>query len=352
MQKDKAFYTCYQSLLSCYDHQERRLSFRASSVEEYNLWAREARQKLIELTGINTSILCNLTCREQYRLKMDGYTRVKAVLATEADVEMPMYILIPDGIKSGEKRSCVIAPHGHGGAGKESVAGVRDDPETAERINFYNCDYGLQLVQQGYVVFCPDARGSGERREWAEQSKNPVTSSSCNNLSFAAISLGKSLTGMWTWDLMRLIDHIETLDYCDAQAIGCCGFSGGGLQTLWLAALDDRVKCAVISGYFHSYRDSMMTRNLCGCNFVPNLWEYMELGDIGALIAPRPLLIESGDNDPLNGPRGLKDVDEQLEKAARAYSLFGKNGNLKHFVFEGKHQYNGGKTAAFFKNFL
>jgi dienelactone hydrolase len=346
--------TCYESMRKLFDEKTRPFAMKAHSVDEYGVWRERFRLKLREITGIDTVQSCTSGCEIVSRVKEDGYTRVKALLATEPDVRMPMYILIPDGITPNERRACVIAPHGHGAAGKESVAGVRNLPEITEQIDRYHCDYGLQLVRMGYVAFCPDARGSGERREEQEQGNDAksINSSSCDRLSLAYYSLGRSLTGMWVWDLMRLIDYIGTLDYCDAGKIACCGFSGGGLQALWLAALDDRVKCAVISGYFHSYRDSLLQTNFCGCNFVPHLWECAELGDIAALIAPRPLLIESGDRDPLAGARGLTDVCEQLETVRNAYSLFGREESLTHHVFSGGHRYNGEKTGAFLQKYL
>ena len=77
-------------------------------------------------------------------------------------------------------------------------------------------------------------------------------------LNHMAMPLGQTVTGMWTWDLMRLIDHVETRPECDASRIGCAGLSGGGLRTLWLAALDERIRCAVVSGYFYRYRESLL----------------------------------------------------------------------------------------------
>ncbi|MBN1642209.1 MAG: hypothetical protein JXA09_13320 [Anaerolineae bacterium] len=202
----------------------------------------------------------------------------------------------------------------------------------------------MQLVRQGFVVLCPDARGFGERREWPRQGDTDdlVLGGSCEVLNHMAMPLGQTVTGMWTWDLMRLIDYAETRADCDAGRLGCAGLSGGGLQTLWLAALDERVRCAVVSGYFYGYRDSLLV--LCGncsCNYVPHLWETADMGDIGALIAPRPLLIETGSRDALNGARGLENVVEQVAIAQRAYDLLGTPDLLAHSVFEGEHRWHG-----------
>ena len=168
-----------------------------------------------------------------------------------------------------------------------------------------------------------------------------------------AISLGFSLTGMWTWDLKCLIDYIETRDDCDSNKIGCGGLSGGGLQTLWITAMDERIKCAIVSGYFYGYKDSLLRLSgNCGCNYVPHLWENVDMGDLGALIAPRPLLIETGNNDPLNGERGLLNVTEQVDIALRAYRLFDAEDKLCHYIFEGQHIWNAKKSYEFINKYL
>jgi hypothetical protein len=62
-----------------------------------------------------------------------------------------------------------------------------------------------------------------------------------------------------------------------------------------LTALYYRIKAAVISGYFYGYKQSLLEMpDNCSCNYVPHLWEKVDMGDMGALIAPRTLLIETG----------------------------------------------------------
>lgn len=348
------YYTSMNNLLEVYDERARKLGFNANNIQEYEKWKLELRKKLTEITGLNRFQYCDLNPKVLESVKLDGYRRDKIVIQTEKNVWMPFYMLVPDNIKEGEKRKCIIAPHGHGSVGKEAIAGTIDNPEIIEKIGKYNYGYAINFVKRGYIVFCNDARGAGERREHMNQgtSKEALLSSSCNNLNFAAISLGQSLTGMLVFDLMRLIDYIEQCDNCDAEAIACAGFSGGGLQSLWLAALDDRIKCAVVSGYFHGYKDTILRTNLCGCNFVPHLWETADVCDLGALIAPRALLVESGNKDNLNGERGLVDVKEQVNITLKAYKLYQKEEKFYHYVFDGAHQWNGLKTYEFIDKWL
>ena len=113
------------------------------------------------------------------------------------------------------------------------------------------------------------------------------------------------------------------------------------MQALWIAALDDRIKQAIISGYLYGVRDSLLILNgNCSCNYVPHLWEHFDMGDIASLIAPRPLAVQSCASDHLNGPRGLVNVREQLEVVRAAYDLYGKGKFPYHDVREGGHAWH------------
>jgi dienelactone hydrolase len=251
---------------------------------------------------------------------------------------MPLYVLIPSD-RSGPYPP-VLAPHGHVSGGKLAVAGCREIPELAETIAQHNYDYGVQFVRAGFITFCPDARGFGERQEQAV--KDSILNSSCQWINNMALPLGQTVTGMWAWDLHRLIDYVQTREDCIPGRIGCAGLSGGGLQTLWASALDRRIQCAVISGYLYGYKEALLDMYMgCSCNYVPHLFETVDMGDIAALIAPRPLLVETGTEDHLNGASGLANVQSQMQTIRKAYRLLDATEMLKHDVFEGEHRWNG-----------
>jgi dienelactone hydrolase len=141
---------------------------------------------------------------------------------------------------------------------------------------------------------------------------------------------------------MALLDYVATRAETAGEKIGCIGLSGGGLQTLYLAALDERIACAVISGYFYGVADSLLYLSAnCDCNYIPGLWEAADMGDVAALIAPRPLLFESARQDPLNGPRGIDNVLEQYAITEAAYRLLDVPERLAIDVFDGGHAWHG-----------
>lgn len=336
------YYTAQEHFEKLFEQTLRPLRYRATTPQEHRRWSEELRACLTALTGMDRMQPCPPRPRQLETVACDGYTRYKLVIDTEPDVSMPFYLLMPDGLGEGERRTAVIACHGHSSNGKESVAGVEDGGCVSRAIAHYSYAYGVELVRRGYIVLAPDARGFGERRERYDQGMEDAQrmSSSCAYLNRMAMPLGQTVTGMWTWDLMRLTDYALTRPEVNGH-IACVGLSGGGLQSLWLGAMDSRIECCVVSGYFYGYSQSLLTNLNCSCNYVPHLWENVDIGDVGALLAPRPLLIETGDEDALNGKDNLGNVIPQVDVVRRAMRVFDKAENIQHDIFHGEHQWHG-----------
>ena len=346
-------YSSVSSLLARFEREGRGMRLHADSAANLAAWQNELRARLRALIGLDTMRACPLDPQAGAPEQCAGYVQTRVVIAVEPDVRMPLYVLTPDDLRPGQRRPVMLAPHGHGSAGKAAIVGRADVPELIETIAQHNYAYGVQLVRAGYIVLCPDARGFGERREPVMMADGDLLGSSCQVLNNMALPLGQTVTGMWTWDLMRLLDYVATRADCDATRIGCAGLSGGGAQTLWLAALDERVRCAVVSGYFYGYKDSLLRLSTnCSCNYVPGLWQTADMGDIGALLAPRPLLIESGRYDDLNGERGVLNVTEQLDITRPAYALLGVEDRLAHTVFAGGHRWDGSDVLPWLARWL
>jgi hypothetical protein len=312
-------------------------------------WTKRARAKLVEIVGLARLEPAAAKARKTESVDCGDYVRERWLMQTQRDVVLPFFVLSPKGAAG--RLPAVICPHGHGGGGKAAVAGVAAHPDVAAAIERYNYTYGIEFVRAGFRVFCPDARGFGERQE--KEVRGMPTSSSCHHLQLMAGPLGIPVAGLWTFDLMRLADHILGRKDVLPDRLGCGGLSGGGLQTLYFSAVDARVTCAVVSGYFYGVRDSLlMIPGHCDCNVVPRLWESFDMGDIGALIAPRALMIESGDADPLNGASGMKNVRSQVAIARRAYSLLKIQERLAHSVFAGQHRWNGVEAIPWMKRWM
>jgi len=165
----------------------------------------------------------------------------------------------------------------------------------------YQCMY-MGLVKEGFVVLAYDPIGQGERRYfWNPETKQneiggPVTWE--HSLPGQLLLLiGEDLTHYRIWDGMRAIDYLLTRPEVDPQRIGCCGQSGGGTLTLFISALDERVKCAAVheGGTHHRWPIEIRPETALGTgdteqHFFPAAIYGIDLTDLHAAIAPRPLL--------------------------------------------------------------
>lgn len=331
------------AMLRKFDRLARQSRFTGSTPEDFAVWRTETRQLLQTLLGFDKMELCPLQpVYMDSTMLEEGIRREHWRIQVEPEVFMTLFLLVPPG--ANRTTPVFLCPPGHNGAGKYAVVGAREYAAVAEKIDQYHYDYGWQLARCGCVAVCPDCRGFGERREnAAHMGELPEgLKGDCFQLAHMGEPLGIPVLGMLTWDLMRLIDWLRQEGRFGTEALGCLGFSGGGMQTLWLAALDERVKLAVISGYLYGYRDSLMTLNSnCSCNYVPHLWEHLDMGDIASLIAPRPLWVQTCRDDRLNGPRGVVNATEQVAVVRHAYTLLGVPDRLLHEVCSGPHQWHG-----------
>ncbi len=336
-------YPILPSMLRKYDKFGRRDRFTGETAEDFRQWGEKAKKVLWGLLGLDKMESCPLDPVTDEVVMLPGDIRREHLrIQVEPEVWMPMYILIPAGASL--KSRPFLCPPGHNGAGKYSVAGLREYGTVKERIELYRYDYGYQLARLGYVAVCPDCRGFGERREEREDAFHPELGmkGDCYWLAHMGEPLGIPVAGMLAWDLMRAVDYLYWRGEWDGARCGCLGFSGGGMQALMASALDERIRLVVISGYLYGYKDALLRLNRnCSCNYVPHLWEHWDMGDIASLIAPRPFWIQSGKEDRLNGPRGIDNVTEQVEIIRRAYRLFGAEDRLLHEICPGGHRWNG-----------
>ena len=316
-----------------------RMAFKGSTRQEWEAWQEEARKKLGELLGLHLMQKAPLNPKVTGEEDCGDHIRQRIELQTEPGVIMPLFALIP---KTGKPPfQALVAPQGHDSAGKFNTAGMfRSIPQIAKSYADYHDDYGLQMVRAGFITFCHDSRGLGERQE--KYMRDNAKASSCFMLNHMAINYGLSTTGMWTWDILRLIDYILTRPDCIPGGVGCGGLSGGGLQTLYAAAMDTRIKAACISGYYSGFKGIFAGTN-CACNYIPHMYENFDMDDLACLIAPRGLVIESSTGDYPGGSMDM--VRQQLEKPRKVYRMLGIEDKVKHDIFPptppGTHQWHG-----------
>lgn len=332
-------YSTVEHLDDLYHGTDPKYAFRAESLEDYRDWRDSFREKLIKLMGIDLmSPKCELNPEILERRESGSYIREKLSLQVEEGFHMPCYLLIPKNISL--PSPVVVALHGHG-RGVKDVLGEVDSEEWKRWVESFNYDYAHQLALRGFITFVPEVRAFGEREKDSEKvvpREDRDYRTSCRKSSFNSMLLGRPIIGGKIWDMMRAIDYLQTREEVNPEKIACLGLSMGGMITLYGAAVDQRIKAAVISGYLNTFKDSIMAMEHCECNYLPGILKYGEMYDICGLIAPRPLLIESAKNDPLFP---FHASEFAFDRVKRVYQLLGEKEKLARDVFEGEHRFSG-----------
>jgi len=306
-----------------YQQTERKLGFKAKNPHEARLWREALAGKVIELLGGFPRERCDLEVEVVAEQDRGAYIQRTLRYRSDEWSVVPADLLIPKGLKPGEKRPGLIAQHGHG---KGRVSVLEWDETDVHHA------FGAEFAKRGFVVLAPDARGFGERGE--EESRE--------NLNL--ILLGKTIIGLRVWDAMRGFDLLQSLPEVDPERLGMAGLSGGGTVTTFTAALDERVKACCVSGYIASWRGSIMAMNHCTCNFVPGILEYAENYDVAGLIAPRALIMEAGDKDPIFPLPAVREAEAKLKEI---YQVYDAPEQYELHVFEGEHQWSGARSYDF-----
>jgi dienelactone hydrolase len=260
-----------------------------------------------------------------------SYRRDNVVFDAEATMSVPAFLLVPHGrVAPGP---AVLAQHGHG-PGRSEVCGL-DDAESRAAIIEHNGDYAHQLARRGYVVLALDLRCFGERADWT-----PPEKYLCDLNLVHAYADGVSPLSQNLWDLARAIDVLEAHPLVDPGRIGMVGLSYGATCTLFLAAIDERIRACVVSGYFSSWRAAhRVPWNLCGSQVLPGMLGELEHVDLGALVAPRPMLVESGSGDVLFPVEVARPAVAEVRRIYDAFDA--PNDALVHDTFDGDHRWNG-----------
>jgi dienelactone hydrolase len=339
-----------------YARQTRPLTFRAETVTGWQSWHSALRAKVLELSGlVPPPEPCDLAPEvlERVELPEHGVVRERIVYQSEPEVWVAAYLLRPAGAPpAGGRRPAVLALHGHGGRwGKGQVAGAADEHATVrEHIAHYRYDYGLQFAQRGYVVLCPDARVFGERAAgWWSPSQGPLPYDPCDRAGNQAALLGFCLIGLTAWDDRRGLDYLQRRPDVEPERLGVAGLSLGGTRATYVAALDDRARATVISGYLNTFRAYALAKQFCGGQYVPGLLRWAEQPDVTALIAPRALLVEAGTEDDMFPVAASRAAQEQV---ARAYRLLGAEDRLWRDEFAGGHVWSGRLAYDFMDRYL
>jgi hypothetical protein len=280
------------------------LHFQAKSAEQAQAWQRAVREKLFSLMmgGAQPQrVPLDAKVLRTIELPADRCVLEELTLQTLPDRRAHVWLARP--LQPKGKIGAVLAINGHGGNGEEVVRG----------LSLYW--YGRALIEMGYVVIAPDVgQHELQHTNW-------------------------SLMGERTWDALRCLDYAVTLPEVDRNRLAVAGLSLGGETTMYVAALDERVKAACSSGWLTTVAN--MKNGHCPCFNFPGLEENFDFSDIFSCVAPRTLVCELGERERAPGGFPVAIGRQALEGIRAAYRVFNAESNLTLTVHPGPHVFNG-----------
>ena len=299
------------------------LSFLRAEFKDPATWKRQARGKLLDLLHYAPP-RCDPKPEVVEKTDRGDYLQEKVYFNTTPDLRVPACVLIPK--KARFPAPAIVALHDHGGFylwGKEKLI---DRPNEHPVLTTFKKQYyagnsiAAELARQGYVVVVIDMFYWGERRllldddpaDWRERLAS-ITAERIKEFNARAsqneqlvgrtiYAAGFTWSGVMYWDDIRTVDYLLTRPEVDPKRIGCVGLSMGGLRACHLAALDERVKAAVVVGWMASFPAQLQThiRNTIGhTKLVPGLYRYLDYPDVASLALPSALLVINGSKDTL-----------------------------------------------------
>jgi len=280
-------------------------------------------------------------------VELETVIRERVEYSAGAGLRIPAYIMRPRAAANG-KRPAILALHGHGWGSREMV-GLLPDGRPNAAVPSGHRDAAFQLASRGFIVLVPELIGFGDRKLAQDADHDDPKANSCFPLAAALLLAGKTLAGLRVFEASRAIDYLLQRFDVDAGRIGIIGFSGGGMIASLTAALDERVGAAAIYGYSNTYRSSILARRHCLDNYLPGILQHAEMPDLLALIAPRPLFLESGNQDHLFPETGVR---EAARRIAEIYREMDALTSFEYDIFPGGHEMNGRRSFDWLQSVL
>jgi dienelactone hydrolase len=303
-----------------------RLSFRNATWTDVDAWRKAGRERLRECLlqpdagGVPKAEVV-------HRYDFDGLDIEHLSWQLPYGPPTEAWFLKPRGAKG--PLPGVLALHDHGGKkyfGTQKVmrAGDTIHPLMKEHHETYYGGVGWanELARRGYAVLVHDAFTFASRRvrmndlpehiTGGVKEPNPDSSEEIlaynkfaagheHLMSKSLFSAGTTWPGVFTIEDQRALDYLCARPEVDRQRVGCCGLSGGGLRTVYLTGLDERIRCSCCVGMMTTWRDYLL--NKCYTHtwmiYIPGLPPDLDYPEILGLNAPAAALVLNCTEDKL-----------------------------------------------------
>lgn len=291
-----------------------RLAFQ-NHASNFAQWQAALSARLRELLGLPEKRASTSLLWETEEVFEHGVIR-RFSYSPEPDVHVPAYFLTPkNGLPPFPVAICL---QGHSSGMHISLGRPVSDGD--RRTIKGGRDFAIQAVRRGYAAAVIEQRGFGERR----YGDAALDATGCHHAAMNALITGRTLLGERVLDVMGAIDAIAPLPEVDAKRLFCLGNSGGGTVSYYASAVDSRIHLTVPSCAVCEYGDSIAPIHHCACNYLPHALEWFEMSDLAGLIAPRPLIVVAGRQDPIFPYAGVLRSFANIEAIYHAAGAEGK----------------------------
>lgn len=344
--------------------QPRNLSWRHDKFKDLDKWRYQAKSRMSE-------------CLAQPKVDFNGEvkivnsTRYDGLQIDELEWQLPYgnatraYLLKPENMTG--KLPGILAFHDHGGNkyfGRRKITKTSDDQHpmmTAHQSDYYEGRaWANEIAKKGYVVLVPDAFTFASRRvllsDVPEYNRNGLSDDNPEEAeNIEAYNqwagehehvLAKSLFCAGTcWPAVFLTEDQIALDILaersevDANNLGCAGLSGGGLRTVYMAGMDERIKCAVCVGFMSTWNDFLLNKSFTHTwmTYTPLIANDLDFPEILGLRAPMPTLVLNDSDDFLYTLPETQKADDILKEV---YAKAGASDHYRTSFYPGPHKFD------------
>jgi len=340
------------------------LSFRNTAFTNLDEWKKTAKERVIARMAI-PSIEGTPKVTVKKRYAYDG------LMIEELSWQLPYgrptdaILLKPEKAKG--KLPAILAFHDHGGNkyfGTRKITRTGDEQHPlmqAHQKQYYEgIAWANEVAKRGYVVLVPDAFPFASRRvmmqdvpDYLRKGLNDENPEEPGNISkynewagdhehIMAKSLycaGTTWPGVFFAEDQKALDILCAREDVDTNRIGCGGLSGGGMRTVFMAGLDERIKCAVPVGFMTTWRDFLLHKSPTHTwmVYVPLLPNELDFPEILALRTPLATLVLNDEEDDLYTMDEMKRADKILKDI---YQKAGATDHYKCNYYPGPHKFD------------
>jgi len=256
-------------------------------------------------------------------VRREGYKVEKVIFESQPKHYVTGALFVPDAGRFEPPYPGVIEPVGHS--------------FTAKAREIYQ-SVGALLALNGMVALVFDPIDQGERGQMLSQWPSLSGTKAHTNVGVGSMLLGRNTARFEIWDGMRAIDYLQSRPDIDPTRIGCAGLSGGGTQTSYLMALDERIKAAAPACYLTSFQRLLAT--IGPQDGEQNIFGQLDFGmdhaDYIMMRAPKPTLMCAATGDFFD----ISGTWDTYRHAKRLYSRMGFAERVDLIEHDGEHNYH------------